>query len=88
MIDGTYSANLLIVIEYVSDYAYNTYTFRAADAKNNPRGTAIEVYKTLMVSEDKKAWTAPYSYKGVANTTVDPRGSLSAINPLTWVITN
>ena len=88
MIDGTYAANLLFAIEYVSDYEYNTYTFRAADAKDNPKGTAIEVYKTVMVSEDKKAWTAPYSYKGVANTTVDPRGSLSAINPLTWVITN
>lgn len=63
MIDGVSEAEkLYFVTTKISDTEYHTFTFRYADIRDNPVGTEIEAYKTIMVKEDK--WVAKISYYG------------------------
>ena len=84
MIDGTNASKLLFQIEYISDTSYFTYTYRSVDAKDNPLGTEIEVYKTLMSKTGTNPWTAVYSYIGTAKTMRVPNYSFNAIDSSTW----
>ena len=86
LIDGTSAYGLLFQIEYVSDTEYITYTYIVGDVKNKPIGTEIDVYKTVMTTNEKGVWNAPTSYYGKAPI-VSVRTSNStvrAINSKAW----
>ena len=56
---------LYFVITKKSDTEYHTFTFRYVDITDNPVGTEIEVYKTIMTKENG-VWGYTYSYRGWA----------------------
>ena len=85
MIDSLSSAQALyFVITEISDTEYHTFTFTYRDATDNPVGTEIVVYKTIMVKGDDKKWSAPTSYYGYAKVN-DPGDKVDkAIDVTSW----
>ena len=67
MIDGlSESERLYFVMQKVKDGEYNAYTMRYVDIRYKAIGTEIEVYKTVMIRDEKGVWDAVRSYKGFA----------------------
>lgn len=83
MIDSLSSASALYFqIEWVSDTEYNTYTFVYDDLRDNPMGSEIVVYKTVMKKEGKE-WDATTSFFGYAKI-FDPDIVSRGIDVTTW----
>lgn len=84
MIDNISSSNrLYFIVEMVSETVYNVYTMRMYDIDYNAVGVEIEVYKSLMVRNEKGVWAPTYSYQGYARIN-DPSVVSRAVDVTTW----
>lgn len=85
MIDSTTTADrLYFVVTEISDTEYHAFTLKYADITNNPLGTRVAVYKTVMLKENG-VWEAKFSYYGTAEVN-DPGVVSRAIDVTTWKI--
>lgn len=85
MVDSSSESDkLYFVVTEISDTEYHTFTLRYADITDNPVGTRIVVYKTVMIKENG-VWEAKSSYYGTAEVN-DPGTVSRAIDVTTWKI--